>query len=33
MIELYVALIKAGKRSIDQVPDQHQVEVKAKLNA
>lgn len=33
MIDLYVTLIKAGKRSIDQVPEQHQVEVMVKLNA
>lgn len=33
MVELYVQLIKAGKRTIDQVPTKFQADVQALLNA
>jgi hypothetical protein len=33
MVDLYVELIKAGKRTIGQVPLKFQAEVQVKLNA
>jgi hypothetical protein len=33
MVELYYALVKAGKRTIDQVPLQFRADVQALLNA
>ncbi|MGJ4851429.1 CD1375 family protein [Bacillota bacterium Meth-B3] len=31
MIDLYVALIRAGKRTIESVPDRYRAEVEARL--
>ena len=33
MVDLYVTLIKAGLRTIDEVPAKFKTEVQAKLNA
>ncbi len=33
MVDLYVVLIKAGLRTIDEVPVKFKTEVQAKLNA
>lgn len=32
MIDLYIRLVEAGKRTLDQVPEEHRSEVKAKAN-
>lgn len=32
MIELYYLLVKAGKRTIDQIPEQYRLQVQEKLN-
>lgn len=32
MIDLYIRLVEAGKRTLDQVPEEHRAEVKAKVN-
>lgn len=32
MIDLYVRLVESGKRTLDQVPEEHRAEMKAKLN-
>ena len=33
MIELYYQLVKAGKRTIEQVPERYRAEVQEMLNA
>lgn len=33
MIELYVKLVKEGKRKIENIPEKHREEVRAKVNA
>lgn len=33
MVQLYYTLVKAGKRTIDQVPTQYRTEVQAILDA
>lgn len=33
MIDMYVRLVKEGKRTIDQVPERYRAEVQARLNA
>lgn len=32
MIDLYIRLVEAGKRTLEQVPEEHRAEVKVKAN-